>query len=169
MNKVGDWAVVFDLDETLVITSALESLRRTRRWKDVYAAFSQTWLPPETLRFIQKVSRKAQVGVVTKAPRSYAERLLAHHAIAMPVIVAYHDVQRVKPDPEALLLASKRLGIAPSQCIYIGDDGNDVQAARSAGFSPIGVCWGKPIDIGLEPVCRSWNEVYESVLGLIEG
>src|SRR5689334_18674080 len=100
MNKTAtQWAVVFDLDETLVITSALESLRRSRRWKDVYAAFDQTRLPWGTQRFLERISENAQLGVVTKAPRFYAERLLVHHAIQMPVIVAYHDVKRVKPDP----------------------------------------------------------------------
>jgi N-acetyl-D-muramate 6-phosphate phosphatase len=87
----------------------------------------------------------------------------------MPVIVAYHDVRRVKPDPEALLLSSKRIGIAPARCIYVGDDVNDVQAARSAGFAPIGVCWGKPFHIGVEPICTSWDEVYDEILGLING
>lgn len=166
MNRT-DWAVFFDLDETLVLTSALESLRRIRRWKEVYAAFDRTHLPPETLRFVQRISRKAQIGVVTKAPRSYAERLLAHHSIEIPVIVAYHDVRKVKPDPEALLLASKNLRIAPARCVYVGDDGNDVQAARSAGFFPIGVCWGKPFDIGVTPICTSWDEVFDKIMGLI--
>jgi HAD superfamily hydrolase (TIGR01549 family) len=161
--------VVFDLDETLVLTSALESLRRARRWKDAYEAFDQTRLPRGTQRFLERISEKAQLGVVTKSPRSYAEKLLAHHAIQMPVIVAYHDVRRVKPDPEALLLSSKRIGIAPARCIYVGDDVNDVQAARSAGFAPIGVCWGKPFHIGVEPICTSWDEVYDEILGLING
>jgi HAD superfamily hydrolase (TIGR01549 family) len=169
MNKNFKWAVVFDLDETLVLTSALESLRKTRRWQEVYAAFDHTRLPRGTHRFLEKLSEKTLLGVVTKAPRSYAEKLLAHHNIQMPVIVAYHDVRRVKPDPEALLLASKRLGIAPSRCVYVGDDRSDVQAARSAGFAPVGVCWGDPIDIGVEPICTSWDEAYEEIKGLIAG
>jgi HAD superfamily hydrolase (TIGR01662 family) len=169
MNKGNNWAVLFDLDDTLVITSALEPLRRTRRWKEVYAAFDQTRLPQGTVRFLERISAKAQLGVVTKAPRSYAEKLLAHHAIKVPIIVAYHDVKRVKPDPEALLLASKRLGIDPSRCIYVGDDGNDVQAARSAGFAPIGVCWDEPLDIGVEPICINWDEVHDAILRLIAG
>jgi HAD superfamily hydrolase (TIGR01509 family) len=168
-NAENNWAVVFDLDETLVLTSALESLRKTRRWTEVYAAFDQTSLPQGTLRFLERIARKAQLGVVTKAPRPYAEKLLAHHAIQMPVVVAFHDVSKVKPDPESLLLASKRLGIPPSRCIYVGDDANDVRAARAAGFTPVGVCWGRSVDIGLEPVCTNWTEVYDQTVGLITG
>jgi HAD superfamily hydrolase (TIGR01549 family) len=169
MNKDADWAVVFDLDETLVLTSALEPLRRSRRWAEVYSAFSRTELPVGTLEFLKRISQKVQLGVVTKAPRSYAEKLLAFHRIKVPVIAAYHDVTRVKPSPEALLLASHKLGIEPSKCIYVGDDGNDVRAARSAGFAPVAICWGARIDIGLDFVCTSWDEAYDQILRLIAG
>jgi HAD superfamily hydrolase (TIGR01549 family) len=169
MNKNADWAVVFDLDETLVLTSALEPLRRKRRWAEVYSAFSRTELPVGTLEFLKRISHKAQLGVVTKAPRSYAEKLLAFHQINVPVIAAYHDVKRVKPSPDALLLASHKLGIDPSRCIYVGDDENDVRAARSAGFAPVGVSWGARTDIGLESVCTSWDEAYDEILRLITG
>jgi HAD superfamily hydrolase (TIGR01509 family) len=166
-NAENNWAVVFDLDETLVLTTALEALRKTRRWKEVYASFDQTSLPQGTLRFLERIARKAQLGVVTKAPRAYAERLLAHHAIQVPVVVAFHDVSRVKPDPEALLLASKRMGIPPIRCIYVGDDANDVRASQAAGFTPVGVCWGQPIEIGIKPVHASWEGVYEEIMRLI--
>jgi HAD superfamily hydrolase (TIGR01549 family) len=160
-------AVLFDLDETLVLTRALEPLRRTRKWPNVYAAFSQTSLPKGTLEFLESALRLARLGVVTKSPRAYAEKLLAYHGIKMPVVVAYHDVSKLKPHPEALLLASQKLGVEPSKCIYVGDDGNDVQAARAATFNPIGVCWGERIDIGVEPVCMSWDEVYAEMVRLI--
>ena len=154
MTNKPDWAAIFDLDETLVLTSVLEPLRRKRVWPNVYAAFDKTQLPSGTLKFLKRVAQIAQLGVVTKAPRSYAEKLLGHYEMKIPVLAAYHDVKRIKPDPEALLLASKRLGILPARCIYIGDDANDVRAARAAGMTPLGVCWGKQVDIGLKSVCK---------------
>jgi HAD superfamily hydrolase (TIGR01549 family) len=169
MNKGCDWAVVFDLDETLVLTSTLEPLRKKRRWAEVQAAFPMTRLPNGTLKFLDRISLKARLGVVTKSPRPYAENLLWYHQIKIPVIAAYHDVKNVKPHPEALLLASRKLGIVPSKCIYVGDDENDVQAARSAQFIPVGVCWGEKRDIGLSSVCASWDEVYDEILRVIVG
>jgi len=61
-------AILFDLDETLVLTSALEPLRKRRNWPRVYANFSQTELPPATLNFIAKVKALTgvEIGVVTK-------------------------------------------------------------------------------------------------------
>lgn len=167
-NDMRDWAVLFDLDETLVLTSAIEPLRR-KPWARAYAAFHRTRLPSGTLEFVEAISQKTLVGVVTKAPRQYAEKLLSYHHIGIPVLVAYHDVDNVKPDPEALLLASQKLGIDPSRCIYVGDDRNDVQAASAAKFTPIGVCWGNQLDIGLSSICTSWDEVYDEVVRLIAG
>lgn len=168
MKNNKTWAVLFDLDETLVLTSALEPLRKTRKWGKVYAGFPRTHLPDGTLEFLKELSEKAALGVVTKAPRTYAERLLSHHRIRLPVLVAFHDVTNLKPHPEALLLASQRLGIDASRCIYVGDDASDVQAARAAHFVPIGVSWGTKSEIEVLPICGSWDEVYDEILGLIE-
>ncbi len=167
-NKQG-WAILFDLDETLVLTSALESLRRKKVWAKVYAAFDETQLPGDTLKFLKRAAQIGQLGVVTKAPRPYAERLLAHYGMKIPVLAAYHNVKKIKPDPEALLLASQKLGIPPARCIYIGDDENDVRAAQAAGMIPLGVCWGNEVNIGLKSVCKSWDEVYEEISRRIKG
>ena len=95
----GDkWAVLFDLDETLVLSAALESLRRAGDWPKVYAAFGMTTLPPGTVEALGSLNEsKHTLGVVTKSPRTYAERLIRHHALGIPVLVAYHDVKLRKP------------------------------------------------------------------------
>jgi len=47
-----------------------------------------------------------------------------------------------KPDPAGAVSISRRLGIAPSSFLYLGDTGTDMQTARAAGMFPIGVLWG---------------------------
>ncbi|MEI6521731.1 MAG: HAD family phosphatase [bacterium] len=49
------------------------------------------------------------------------------------------DVVRGKPDPQVFLIAAKRVGIEPSQCVVIEDAVAGVQAALSAGMKAIGV------------------------------
>jgi phosphoglycolate phosphatase len=41
-----------------------------------------------------------------------------------------------------LLLACERLGIAPAEALYVGDDERDVQAARAAGMPVVAALWG---------------------------
>jgi hypothetical protein len=48
-------AIFLGLDETLVLTSAPEPLRKLKKWPLVYASFAQTQLPPETMKFTADV------------------------------------------------------------------------------------------------------------------
>ena len=71
-----------------------------------------------------------------------------------------------KPHPEPLLEAARRVGIAPADCIYVGDDLRDVQAGRAAGMATVAVTWGY-LGVG-EPV-QLWqaDHVVESAAQLL--
>jgi HAD superfamily hydrolase (TIGR01549 family) len=161
-------AILFDLDETLVLTSALEPLRRLRNWPRVYANFAQTQLPPDTLKFVSdlKTLGDVEIGVVTKAPRPYTQKLLSFHGLDVPVLVAYHDVSRQKPHPEALLKAAAKLDLPVGRCIYIGDHPDDMEAAAAARCAGIGVTWAG--ECGIAGACESWQAVYDRVVLICE-
>ena len=133
--------VMLDLDDTLVLSDAIEEFRRNRQWSKCYSEFSRTYLPEGTHSFLHKLREFATCGVVTTAPRPYAERLIAFHSLNLDVLVAYHDVKAHKPFPEPLLLGAEKLGIPTERCIHIGDSESDVVAAVRAGAMSISVCW----------------------------
>jgi phosphoglycolate phosphatase-like HAD superfamily hydrolase len=55
------------------------------------------------------------------------------------------DVERQKPDPQALLAVMADLGVTQEDSgVMIGDSAADVQAGRAAGLATIGVLWGNP-------------------------
>jgi sugar-phosphatase len=56
-----------------------------------------------------------------------------------PILVTSEDVQSGKPDPEAFLLAAKRLGVRPEECVVIEDAPAGIEAARAAGMRVIAV------------------------------
>ena len=47
-----------------------------------------------------------------------------------------------KPDPTAALQIAKQLDISPSQFLYLGDSGIDMETANGAGMYPVGALWG---------------------------
>ncbi len=47
-----------------------------------------------------------------------------------------------KPDPATALEISELTGIAPSQYIYVGDSGVDMETANAAGMYAVGALWG---------------------------
>jgi 2-phosphoglycolate phosphatase len=57
-------------------------------------------------------------------------------------VVAGDTTPHAKPHPEPLLEAARRLGVAPADCVYIGDDPRDVLAGRSAGMATLIAGWG---------------------------
>jgi ATP-dependent DNA helicase RecQ len=152
-------AVLLDLDETLVLTAALEPLRNARRWREVYEAFGRTSLPPGTRDFVARLRRRGQAGVVTSGPRSYAERLLAHHAIDLPVLVAYHDVTPHKPAAAPLLRAIEILGLTPGTCVSVGNCAEDDSAAHAAGVASVLIGWTG----STTGYCTSWDEVIRAI------
>ena len=47
-----------------------------------------------------------------------------------------------KPHPEPLFEAARQLGEHPNQCIYVGDDKRDIDAAKAAGMASYAAAWG---------------------------
>ena len=93
-------------------------------------------------------------GVVTNKPRRYFSPIAAELQIhtdpesppgALPLaaaLVAGDDCAQPKPAPESLLLAAEIIGVAPANCMYVGDDVRDAQAAQAATMPFILAGWG---------------------------
>ncbi|MET4561615.1 pyrophosphatase PpaX [Lysinibacillus parviboronicapiens] len=57
------------------------------------------------------------------------------------VRIGTDDVKNVKPNPEPVLLALERLGVAKEDAIMIGDNSHDIEAGHNAGVKAAGVAW----------------------------
>ena len=142
-------AFLFDLDMTLVDSSAVAQLRSLQMWAQVAKNMNLVrpfkvaeGLSAHELPGKWKI-RGVPVGIVTNSPRHYAEPILKAFQIEYDQLVSYGDTKQHKPDPEPLLEALKRLGVKPSREVYyVGDDSVDVEAAYHAGVSSVGVGWG---------------------------
>ncbi|MBR5479409.1 MAG: HAD family hydrolase [Clostridia bacterium] len=58
------------------------------------------------------------------------------------VIFGQRENVAKKPSPEGALEIAKTLDISPSDFLFVGDSGVDMQTGRNAGMTPIGVLWG---------------------------
>ncbi|MGQ1909196.1 HAD family hydrolase [Marinifilum sp. RC60d5] len=57
------------------------------------------------------------------------------------ILGAGGDIPR-KPNPEGAIYISKKMGLEPSEIIYVGDSGVDMQTANNSGMNAVGVLWG---------------------------
>lgn len=83
-------------------------------------------------------------GVVTNKAQRFTLPLTA----AMPLfeqaraVVCGDTTPHPKPHPAPLLEAARRLGLAASDCIYVGDDERDIVAGRAAGMATVAARYG---------------------------
>ncbi len=47
-----------------------------------------------------------------------------------------------KPDPALTLWVAREIGVRPEECLFVGDSGMDMKAAKNAGCVAVGVLWG---------------------------
>lgn len=84
------------------------------------------------------------------------------------VIVGAENVTAVKPDPEALLLAIRQLGVEKEEVLYVGDSFVDAQAAKAAGIKFAGVLTGTTTREEFEKYPHVWlGETVGDVRGFI--
>ncbi|MEO8937153.1 MAG: HAD-IA family hydrolase, partial [Burkholderiaceae bacterium] len=86
------------------------------------------------------------VACVTNKPRELVGPLFEKLGIAdlFDCIVGGGDTDMKKPHPAPLLFACKAMGVAPGECVMIGDSKNDALAAAAAGATSLTVPYGYP-------------------------
>ena len=57
-------------------------------------------------------------------------------------VVCGHSVLPHKPDAAPAVSVAEQLGVAPSECVFVGDSDIDMLTAKNAGMYPLGVLWG---------------------------
>ena len=98
-------------------------------------------------------ARGLRWGIVTNKSTNLTRMLVQALRLEARVacVVCGDTTPHLKPNPASLLHAAKELALAPKDCVYLGDDLRDIQAAHAATMRSVAVEWG--YGSGL----RSWN------------
>lgn len=130
---------------------------------------------PGTVEALAKLAAAGlSLGVVTSKRHAVAWHGLevVGAAAYLECCVGWDDVERPKPDPQPIEIGCERLGVAPGECLYVGDAPFDLQAGNAAGAKTAAVTWGMFDEDRLAAerptfVARSWQELVEGVLALL--
>lgn len=99
-----------------------------------------------------------QTALVTMSYRATVERVLVSQGMpAFGVSVTGDEVSRSKPDPEAYLVAAKKLGVSPAECVVLEDSVQGITAAHDAGMVCIAVPDGGVVQTDLHD--EMWPEL----------
>ena len=95
---------------------------------------------PELLR--ELAARSIRWGIVTNKATRFTERIVESLQLKPDCVVCGDSTPHLKPHPASLLLAAERLHLPSPECIYVGDDLRDIQAARAAQMRCVAVEYG---------------------------
>lgn len=108
----------------------------------------------ELIRHIDQ--RQLLWGVVTNKSSRFTDPLTG----SMPLfataraVVSGDTTPHAKPHPAPLLEAARRLGVNPSQCLYVGDDERDMVAGNAAGMYTVAATYGY---LGSQADIQTWG------------
>ena len=86
--------------------------------------------------FARRMAATHPVAVASGGPREIVRHTLELKGLAalFPVVVTADDVVHGKPAPDMFLLAAKKMGVDPTQCLVFEDAEPGMRAADAAGM-----------------------------------
>ncbi|MHC9085853.1 phosphoglycolate phosphatase [Luteimonas sp. RIT-PG2_3] len=108
-------------------------------------------------------------GIVTNKPEYLARDILPQLGwqARCAVLIGGDSLPERKPHPLPLLHAADLIGVAPGDCVYVGDDQRDIDAARAAGMPSVVALWGYRLE-GDDPAQWGGDVMLDSVAALLD-
>jgi HAD superfamily hydrolase (TIGR01509 family) len=129
----------FEKDENVPRVSVEE-------WNRIFKKHSTTLkLFPGARGCLQRIKADGRkLAIATSANLSRIDRELKRLRLShvFDAVVTLEDVENIKPDPECLEVAARKLGSKIEECVFVGDTNADASAAKNIGMRFIGVDWG---------------------------
>jgi N-acetyl-D-muramate 6-phosphate phosphatase len=94
----------------------------------------------DTAKLIASLEQRGiKWGIVTNKPHRYTVPLMQALGMASRAacMVSGDTCAHAKPHPEPMLKACELISVTPAQCLYLGDDLRDMQAANASGMRGI--------------------------------
>lgn len=118
-----------------------DELRQLRSPLYLQLLETEVTLMPYVEETLVRLSTQFALTVATNTNREHLDFVLRRMGIDrfFPVTVARQDYRGAKPQPDAFLIAARKLELPPAQCVVIEDTYKGVMAAVHAGIRCIAV------------------------------
>ena len=117
----------------------------------------KTQLFGDTARLIDTLEQRGiKWGIVTNKPHRFTVPLMQALGMASRAacLISGDTCTHAKPHPEPMLKACEIIGVSPAQCLYLGDDLRDMQAANAVGMRGIIANYGY---VSADASVENWN------------
>jgi HAD superfamily hydrolase (TIGR01549 family) len=157
--------ILQDIKKIYPFEGKIQDVREERRYHYFKALGDKKILFPGVEDTIKKLRYKYRLAIATGSSRvttrySISKKFQSYFGF----ISTLNDVQNSKPAPDQLLLAARKIGVAPKYCLMVGDSTYDIIAAKRARMDSIGVLTGytskkELISAGAKVILNSVNEI----------
>ena len=108
-------------------------------------------------------------GIVTNKPEYLAKQVMPQLGwdSRSAILIGGDSLPQRKPHPLPLLHSAQALGVAIEDCVYVGDDQRDIDAARAAGMKSVVALWGYRPE-GDDPQAWGGDVLVETARGLLD-
>ena len=108
-------------------------------------------------------------GIVTNKPEYLARQVVPQLGweSRCAILIGGDSLPQRKPHPLPLLHAAAQLGVAIDDCVYVGDDQRDIDAARAAGMKSVVALWGYRPE-GDDPLAWGGDVLVDTARGMLD-
>jgi HAD superfamily hydrolase (TIGR01549 family) len=139
VNGLFSWADRLGLDGPLHRIVELGNPWQRRKKRPGYYQ-----LVPDIHPALEKMAKKFKLAVITvrssRSTRGFLE--LTDLARYFKFTASGQTAPRTKPFPDQIFWVAEKLGIAPENCLMVGDTTIDIRAGKAAGAQTVGVLSG---------------------------
>jgi HAD superfamily hydrolase (TIGR01509 family) len=114
-----------------------EEMRRVRDAEYCELVRTRVEWFPDAKRLLDALPAATPKAIVTGSWQHFVDAIEERLPLSqyIEVIVTSEEFRpHVKPDPAGLLIAAQKLRVPPQDCVYVGDQEFDMEAARRAGM-----------------------------------
>jgi beta-phosphoglucomutase len=114
--------------------------RKNRYFVESLLTVTQDALLPGALSTLQELKKRGIKTAVASNSRN-AVTIIKQIGIEklLDAIIDGHQIENSKPDPEVFLLAAKKVGTPPANCLVVEDAITGIESAKRAGMKALGV------------------------------
>jgi len=114
--------------------------RKNEYYKELLQRINESDLYPGAVGFVKKVrERGLKTALASSSKNAHAVLVALDLEPLFDAVVTGNDITQSKPDPEIFLLAAKKMGMKPEDCVVFEDAGSGVESAHRAGMRAVGV------------------------------
>jgi len=164
MNAIYHWLDRHSLDDN--VARLFNQLTHMRQGKKHHF-----WLMRGTLEILTGVQERYPLSVVSARDGDTTDRFLEQFDLEkyFRVVVTSQTCEFTKPFPQPVIHAAEAMGLAPGDCVMIGDTTVDILAGRRAGAQTVGLLCGFGTEdelrkAGADLIVRDLEDLYRAIL-----